>query len=53
MIKKIDMSEINTIVCGVHNIELQDRTNQNMCKLARKINEVIEDYNKRVGSDGI
>src|SRR3990172_143269 len=40
-------------VCGVHNIELQDRTNQNMCKLARKINEVIEDYNKRVGSDGI
>ena len=53
MIEKIDMSKINTTVCGVHNIELQDKTNQDICRLARKINEVIEDYNRRVGSDGI
>jgi len=53
MIKKIDMSKINTVVCGVHDILLQDKTNQDICKLARKINEVIEDYNKKVGSDGI
>lgn len=47
MIKKIDMSKINTVVNGVHDITLQDKTNQDVCKLARKINEVIDELQKQ------
>lgn len=47
MIEKIYIDE------GVRKMKLKTGHLEDMIMVADKINEVIEDYNKRVGSDGI